>query len=704
MKRSVMMAGLIVLSVMLHLLVPCNSAQAQFSSDAIDVILVVDNSGSMRDNDPDNIRISAAKLFVDLSSEGDRVGIVSMSGRDHTKIVADLTSIGTWLDRTGMGRRALKEALEDLATPTMGGTFMGQALRHAYTMLDQTEPGRRQFVVFLTDGVQEVEGKQVLVDVLDDFEQRRFWKIFPIALGDGADFDFLEAEVAGRTGGEVYRAATPVELIRIYTEIFAAIRYNAYVNYIPLEANTLQTLATVLEEQRVSSLGFAVPRVAGEDQLPIDLLISPANVNLVDPAYAGGVYHAYDPRYEVWVVERDAVLLDGTWQMRVLGEGTADVAVLIRSELGVQLSSPPPQLGWDELSARYSPAGRQIFVDVAVLNAAQPSQYTWDPGLPSGLEGQLERFLAPVISSGSPPGEELTLSDAGEGSDLAKEDGHYTGLYEIPDGAEECVLEVEVPFAKSEPIRLFKDRIVKTRPLPVLSVEVPMTTRMVPDTPIPVSISFLQPTGAQVAVNSADVLVLITEPNGNRYRIELSEEADRLVGTFTPSSEGAYQIGAWASIRANVEGEEITYSDFTQVSYGAETIHSLLVSAEETSITTGSINDMPATVAITSRSPQEETLRVSVSGLEGGGVLPGSITVPPQDVSTFSFIVSASEQAAREGQFKLVFASDAPSVVLENGEVLFDYQVESGICPAAMLSVGVMLVGLLGMIKISPRG
>ncbi len=703
MKRSAMIAGLVVFGMVLYLLTPCGNAQAQFRSDAIDVILVVDNSGSMRDNDPQNIRISAAKLFVDLSSEGDRVGIVSMSGRDHTEIVAGLTSISTWLDRTGMGRRALKDALEDLATPTMGGTFMGQALRHAYDMLDRTEPGRRQFVVFLTDGVQEVESREVLDEVLGDFEERRFWKVFPIALGDGADFEFLGTEVAGRTGGQAYRASTPEELIGVYTEIFAAIRYNAYVNYISAPANALQTLGTVLEEQRVTSLAFAVPRVAGDGQLPIELLVSPANVNIVDPAYAGGVYHAYDPRYEVWVVEREAVLLEGAWQTRVLGEGDVDVAVLIRSELGIQLSAPPPQNTWDELSTRYVPTGHPILVDVGVLNAALPSVYTWDPGLPSGLEGQLERFLAPVVRCTSLSGEDLTLSDAGDGSDMTKEDGHYTGLCQMQ-GAQGCVMQIEVPFAKEDPIRLVKDRVLETRPLPVLAIEVPSTERVVPGTAIPVGVRFVQPSGSEVPVNSADVTLLITEPGGNRYQVELTEEADQLVGAFTPSVEGAYQIGAWASIRAGVEGGEITYADFTQVSYGAETIHSLLVSAEETSIVTGSIGDIPVTVNISSRSPQAETLRVSVSGLEGGGVLPGSITVPPQDVGTFTFRVTASEQAGRDGQFKLVFASDDPSVVVENAEVLFDYNVESGICPTAMLSVGVMLVGLLGMIRISPRG
>jgi hypothetical protein len=705
MKKAALMTGLVTVSVLLLPLMPHQTAEAQFRSDAIDVILVVDTSLSMKDNDPQKIRISAAKLFVDLSGDGDRIGIVSMSGEEHTEIVAGLTSISTWLDQAAWGRRTLKDALDVVAVTEEWGTFMGSALRHAYNMLDQTGPGRRQFVVLLTDGLHYGESEQVLDDVLADFENRRFWKIFPIALGEEADFEFLETEVAGRTGGQAYKAATPEELIRVYTEIFAAMRYNAYVNFIPMQMGTLQDLATVAEEQQVTSLAFAVPRSAAEGPLPIETLISPADVNLVDPAYAGGVYHAFDSRYEAWVVEPHAVLLDGTWQVRLLGDGTVDVAVLIRSELGIQLSAPPPQYSWDELSARYAPTGHPALLNIGVVNAALPSQYAWDPGFPSGIEGQLERFLSPVVRITSPEeGEWLTLSDAGQDADMAKEDGQYTGLYHMPGDAQEYVLEVEIPFAKEDPIRLFKDRVLESKPLPVVSVEVPTTERVVPDTPIPVAIAFLQPSGAQVPINSADVSVLITEPNGNRYEIDLTEEADRFVGSFTPSVEGPYQVGAWANIRVNMEGEEITYTDFAQVSYGAEAIQSLLVQAEETTITADSLKDIPVTVAITSESLEEQELKVSVEGLEGGSVLPGRITVPPQDISTFTFKVSGSEDAAGGGQFALVFASDDASVVVENAEVTFDYQVPSGFCASSLLSIGVLVLGLLTIIRMFAGG
>ena len=82
--------------------------------------------------------------------------------------------------------------------------------------------------------------------------------------------------------------------------------------------------------------------------------------------------------------------------------------------------------------------------------------------------------------------------------------------------------------------------------------------------------------------------------------------------------------------------------------------------------------------------------------------------MPPQDTSTFTFKVSGSNDAAREGQFTLLLAPEDASVVVENGAVTLHYQVGSGpvsgICPATMLSLGVLVLGLLTIIRMFAGG
>jgi len=101
-------------------LFPPSRTVAQVRSEDIDVVLVIDSSGSMKDNDPEDIRISAAKLFVDLSEQEDRVAVVNMSDAEHTEIVSPLMELSPWTDEFDLmeesGRRGLKKKLESLGS------------------------------------------------------------------------------------------------------------------------------------------------------------------------------------------------------------------------------------------------------------------------------------------------------------------------------------------------------------------------------------------------------------------------------------------------------------------------------------------------------------------------------------------------------------------------------------------------------------
>ena len=50
----------------------------------MDVVLVMDSSGSMKKTDPHYLLIPAAKLFISLLREGDRASVVSFSDKGYT--------------------------------------------------------------------------------------------------------------------------------------------------------------------------------------------------------------------------------------------------------------------------------------------------------------------------------------------------------------------------------------------------------------------------------------------------------------------------------------------------------------------------------------------------------------------------------------------------------------------------------------------
>ncbi len=64
------------------------------NTEIYDLVLLIDESGSMKKNDPDNMRVEAAKLFVDLInvlSKESRVSIVGFG--ENTNIYIPLTEI-----------------------------------------------------------------------------------------------------------------------------------------------------------------------------------------------------------------------------------------------------------------------------------------------------------------------------------------------------------------------------------------------------------------------------------------------------------------------------------------------------------------------------------------------------------------------------------------------------------------------------------
>lgn len=83
------------------MLLPTSPATAQQSGQALDsgnsdVVLIIDNSGSMKQNDPQNLRLAAAKLFIDLSDPRDKIGIVVLSDRMRTRsLTKNLVRIGS---------------------------------------------------------------------------------------------------------------------------------------------------------------------------------------------------------------------------------------------------------------------------------------------------------------------------------------------------------------------------------------------------------------------------------------------------------------------------------------------------------------------------------------------------------------------------------------------------------------------------------
>ena len=190
--------------------------------DGIDVIFVMDYSGSMKTNDSQNIAKGMVKAFIDTVYDGDiRVGFVAYN--DQILSSTSPVSINTYEDRN-----ALKNLVDEKGYS--GNTDIGLGLRYAYDLLSQ-ESGRKKILVLISDGESDLGGSVTGRDLEASKADLAFATeachnadipVYTIAFGkfDGS-MQVLET-ISQRTGAQTYKVENPEKLIEILYGIFKA--------------------------------------------------------------------------------------------------------------------------------------------------------------------------------------------------------------------------------------------------------------------------------------------------------------------------------------------------------------------------------------------------------------------------------------------------------------------------------------------------
>ena len=218
----------------------------EVNAEGIDIMLVLDISGSMKAEDfkPDN-RLAVAKdeikRFVG-KRVNDRIGLVVFARTAFTQcpLTLDYGVLVSFLEQVNFG------LIED-------GTAIGTGLVTAANRLRETE-GKSKVIVLLTDGVSNAGEIDPLTaaDVCKTLNLRVYTigagrpgnAMYPVDdpifgkryvyLPNEIDEEALR-EIAKRTGGKYFRARSEKELEHVYDEIDrlekTEIKVNAYVNY-----------------------------------------------------------------------------------------------------------------------------------------------------------------------------------------------------------------------------------------------------------------------------------------------------------------------------------------------------------------------------------------------------------------------------------------------------------------------------------------
>lgn len=200
-------------------------AQSVYSLDKtyMDVVLVMDSSGSMKKTDPDSLRIPAAKLFISLLEEGDRAGVVSFSDKSYP--IVYLTPVDNDEDRDRLFRATERVSSKGVYTN------LYDALDGGHSVLMADSPGNEtKVIVLMSDGMMDLGDPELdremraginngLTKKLNDDKVR----VYTIAFTESSDRELLE-DISKRTDGFYNLAISDKDLHLIFTSIFESLK------------------------------------------------------------------------------------------------------------------------------------------------------------------------------------------------------------------------------------------------------------------------------------------------------------------------------------------------------------------------------------------------------------------------------------------------------------------------------------------------
>ncbi|WP_234124435.1 vWA domain-containing protein [Clostridium hydrogenum] len=217
-KKSYRLFLIMLIIVIQALYIPKVQAESVSHSN-LDTVFLLDSSGSMKESDPEEIRIEAIKMFLDMSEDsGNKFGLVAYSDnivREHS------------LD--AVNSKADKENIKNMINGIQLGqkTDTGMGLKEAVSLMDNGhESGHRPVIILLSDGKNdparsEADSEKDLNSAIETAKSKGY-KVYTIGLNyDGTVDKALLANIAESTGGKSYITSTAADLPKILTDIYA---------------------------------------------------------------------------------------------------------------------------------------------------------------------------------------------------------------------------------------------------------------------------------------------------------------------------------------------------------------------------------------------------------------------------------------------------------------------------------------------------
>ncbi len=277
-----------------------------------DVRVIVDISGSMKINDPENLRQPAVRLIARLLPEGTSAGIWTF-GQYVNMLVPFAVVDDAWR------QRALERSSQINSVALR--TNLGEALEVAgESYLSGGDLSNTQFIL-LTDGkvdigpddnINETERQRILGELLERITAAGA-RIHTVALSEEADLDLLTA-LASRTGGSRSIAADASELSRVFV---TALNTAVPQAQLPIRDSGFQVDSGVKE---FTALIFSTSQQGGAESSGALTLVTPSGTKVTKALHPDNLRWVSETGYDLITVDQPR---PGAWGLEgALGDGS----------------------------------------------------------------------------------------------------------------------------------------------------------------------------------------------------------------------------------------------------------------------------------------------------------------------------------------------------------------------------------------------
>jgi len=460
----------------------------------IAVILIVDNSGSMKTSDPAELRFTGVRLFASMLDPGDSLGLIIFSTQAET-----LTHGLVTLDAKEQSAALLRELDPP---PAHGYTDVKAALENTREMIGSAALNSKKIViVLLTDGKPEIPNpypryEQETLDLARALNA----PLIAIALTSAAQTPFLD-QLAEVTQGMVVPANDSSDLLGAYLQVLGQIKDRTVVG----GKKSMSAPSLEIDQALSPYINSVTFIVAKPEKTDIQLLGSDGREI--------GRNESTDARVSLFTLE-DPV--GGVYSFRSQGKGEMQVWGILRSRLRVQVVSP----------AAVQPLNREMKIVVNLLEETSQGKFTKIIG---------EANFTALITG--PDGKETSLDrfyDDGAHGDLAADDGNYTRTYPKTEQGGTYLISIQ---GWKGAIPVSAETRIQVLPFPEIVVDAPLGSMEVRGESIEL----------RVHLQSADSLdtlrmtALISSPFGEVQEFEMQGDGS-YTANFLPLESGEYHV------------------------------------------------------------------------------------------------------------------------------------------------------------------